>query len=54
MISNRKSGEFPLQVDDKIENYSHEDLRLFEFNAKLHGVYTVAGECNGSWKCYQA
>ena len=47
-------GEFPLQVDDKIENYSHEDLRLFEFNAKLHGVYTVAGEFNGSWKCYQA
>ena len=46
--------EFPLQVDPKIENHSIEDCRLFQFNGKLHGVYTVAAEINGLWKCYQA
>lgn len=46
--------EFPLKVDEKIENHSIEDLRAFQFNGKLHGVYTVAAEINGNWKCYQA
>lgn len=46
--------QFPLQVDPAIENFSHEDLRAFVFEGKLFGIYTVAAEINGYWKCYQA
>jgi len=46
--------EFPLQVDSSIEQHSIEDLRLYWFNEKLHGVYVVAADIQGVWKCYQA
>jgi hypothetical protein len=46
--------QIPLQVAPGLENHSIEDCRLFEFQGKLHGVYTVAAEIQGYWKCYQA
>lgn len=49
-----ESIQLSLHVDPAIENHSIEDCRLYEFNGKLHGVYTVAAEVQGTWKCYQA
>lgn len=46
--------QFSLVADESISQFAVEDCRLFEFDGKLHGVYTVAGEANGFWKCYQA
>lgn len=46
--------QLPLQVDEIIKNYSAEDARIWTLDGKLFGIYTVAAEVQGHWKCYQA
>lgn len=50
----RPDGDFVLQFEESLSNYSHEDLRAFWFNGKLYGIYGVAAQMTDGWKCYQA
>lgn len=43
-----------LQLPPRYKDYSHEDLRFFEFNGKLHGVYVMSTAIDGFFRCYVA
>ncbi len=43
-----------LKLPVKYDSYSHEDLRFFEFNGKLHGVYVVSTTIDNFFRCYVA
>jgi predicted GH43/DUF377 family glycosyl hydrolase len=50
-----KSGEtHPLVADESLKDYSIEDCRLFMFNGKLHGAYTVGSAQANVFKSYMA
>jgi predicted GH43/DUF377 family glycosyl hydrolase len=50
-----KSGEtHPLVADESLKDYSIEDFRLFMFNGKLHGAYTVGSAQANVFKSYMA
>lgn len=43
-----------LHPPPRYKDHSHEDLRFFEFNGKLHGVYVVSTAIDGFFRCYVA
>jgi len=43
-----------LRLPPKYKDYSHEDLRFFEFNGKLHGVYVMSTTVDNFFRCYVA
>lgn len=46
--------EYELNLPPRYKDHSHEDLRFFEFNSKLHGVYVVSTAIDGFFRCYVA
>lgn len=43
-----------LRLPPRYKDYSHEDLRFFEFNGKLHGVYVMSTTVDNFFRCYVA
>jgi len=43
-----------LRLPPRYKDYSHEDLRFFEFNGKLHGVYVMSTTIDNFFRCYVA
>lgn len=43
-----------LNPPPRYKDFSHEDLRFFEFNGKLHGVYVMSTTIDNFFRCYVA